>query len=499
MQSSAPATPNVTERRVVLLEKENVRLLKLVEKLGRENAELRGEEGGSQLELARLKENLDRAMNRLYGDSSERLDVKPPEPPPEPRDRPARGHGPRSQPKLPIEEVVVELEGDERCCPSCSGDLEEMNDQFEESEQISVIERVYYVKKVKRQKYRCRCQSAVVTAPAQLTHLPGGRYSLDFAAQSAVDKYIDHLPLDRQTKRMARQGLEVTSQSLWDQLDALASLLEPVHEELRKRVCASKLVHADETPWRLFGQRKGSRRYAWSISNGDSIYFDFLRGRGADDAAAVLEGFEGDLVCDGYISYESLSLRNPKIRLVACWAHIRRKYKDAEKGFPKESRQALEQIAQLYQLEHLRPDLRGLEGDELDEARELDALLREHLQRVVIHRLREWAYSVRASKESGLAKAVKHMLGRWTELTRFLDDPDLPLDNNQAERSLRGPVVGRKIHYGSRSRDGCRVGGCFYSLLETCKLHGVDPHRYLIEAVKAIVETGTVLLPQDLR
>ena len=115
----------------------------------------------------------------------------------------------------------------------------------------------------------------------------------------------------------------------------------------------------------------------------------------------------------------------------------------------------------------------------------------------MVEGLKLWAETVRASKASSLGQAVTYMLNRWEQLTHFLSDASLPLDNNAAERSLRGPVVGRKVHYGSRSRDGCRVAGCMYSLLETCKLHGVEPRLYLVAAAKAAIESEVVLTPQD--
>ena len=144
--------------------------------------------------------------------------------------RPAqRGHGTRPQERLPVLEHVSELPENERDCKVCNGQLEAMSGQYEESEEITVTERSYTLLVHRRQKYRCRCNANVTTAPGPLKLIPGGRYSLDFAAHVAVQKYSDHLPLERQVEIMARHGLQTTSQSLWDQLEAGAELLKPTY------------------------------------------------------------------------------------------------------------------------------------------------------------------------------------------------------------------------------------------------------------------------------
>lgn len=117
--------------------------------------------------------------------------------------------------------------------------------QIEDSEEISVIERRFVVTTHKRQKYRCACNAAILTAPAPQKLIEGGRYSLEFAVEVAVQKYAEHLPLDRQVRQMGRQGLVMTSQTLWDQSYALSRVLLPAYVARPSQVLAAEVVHAD--------------------------------------------------------------------------------------------------------------------------------------------------------------------------------------------------------------------------------------------------------------
>ncbi len=144
---------------------------------------------------------------------------------------------------------LIELAGTARDCNVCGGVLVPMGEQFEESEEITVIERKFVRTVHRRQKYRCACNACVVTAPAPERLIPGGRYSIDFAVDVVIAKYLDHLPLERQVRMMMREGLEVSSQTLWDQLWAAAGHLRPSYQAIRAHLSRFELLHADETHW----------------------------------------------------------------------------------------------------------------------------------------------------------------------------------------------------------------------------------------------------------
>ena len=113
----------------------------------------------------------------------------------------------------------------------------------------------------------------------------------------------------------------------------------------------------------------------------------------------------------------------------------------------------------------------------------------------ILDKLRAWALEQRGLPKSLLRKATDYMLRHWSALTRFLDNPFVPLHNNRTERALRSLVLGRKNHYGSRSKRGTQVAAIFYTLLDTCLLNGIDPSDYLVRAVTAAIEEDRIVLP----
>ena len=180
---------------------------------------------------------------------------------------------------------------------------------------------------------------------------------------------------------------------------------------------------------------------------------------------------------------------------------MRRKYVEAEPRYPGPCRAVLDLIGRLYAIEAQVPALSpGATAEERAATRTLRACLRAEQSREIVGEIRAWALGQRVLPESSLGKAITYMLALWVGLTRFLNDPRIPIDNNHTERGLRGVVLGRKNHYGSRSQRGTEVAALFYSLIESGKLCGVDPKAYLLQAVHAALATpGTVTLPHTLR
>lgn len=230
-----------------LLEKENARLHKRLQAVLNDNATLRGEDGAKQyeLEVVRLQEQLAAMQRKLYGASSERRprgagnDDK--------KDKPKPPEGRREQKSLPIEEVVHELDEADRVCCECGNALCEWEGQSEDSEEIDLVVRSFVLKKHRRKKYRCTCGAAPQTAPGPLRLPGGGLYSIDFVIEVVLGKYWMHLPLERQARDMVRQGLDMGTSTLWDQIEKLARVLSPAYDALRLHVLDSPLVHADET------------------------------------------------------------------------------------------------------------------------------------------------------------------------------------------------------------------------------------------------------------
>jgi transposase len=471
--------------------RENERLTARLSDLYKQVADAKGEAAAQlRLEITALEQELARHREKAFQHASEKRPspkgdeagtAKPPQ----------KGHGPREQTKLPIEEVVHDLDDADKVCKACGGQLDEWEGQYEEADEVDVVERRYVIRRHKRKKYRCTCGSCIETAPAPRRLIEGGRYSVAFAISVAVDKYLDHLPLERQVRAMARLGLVADSQTLFDQLWALYQLLVPAYRRLGDAQRARPMLYADESRWPLLGVKgKGAEQtkwHIWTLVSEVGVYYEIYDGRDAGSAEDLLGGFRGYVMCDGYKAYESLAKAYPEIRLVQCWAHVRRNFVECETAFPSQCSQILDLIGRLYEIEKRA-------GGDLEERRRL----RHAESRAVLQEIRRWVFEVPCPPGTPLQEAIAYMTNRWSRLTSFADNPALPLDNNAAERALRGPVVGRKNHYGSRSLRGTQVAALFYSLLESAKLAEIDPAAYLKTAVEAAFAGCEIPLPYEI-
>lgn len=411
-----------------------------------------------------------------------------------------RGHGPRSQPKLPIEIVTHPLADDQLCCEICGGSkLKRMEGQAEEYEEVTVIERAYKIVLHQLWKYSCcDCHSNVVTASAPPRLVPGGRYSNEFAVNVAIDKYADNMPLERQADRMAREGLVVTSSTLVDYLHALTDLFEPVKRELFIWAFDNEpVLNVDETGWPFVDRKTGKRRRtAWCVSSPRAVIHHLLASKSTKTAQKLIGGYEGTVVADGYQVYEALARAEGKegFTLANCWAHVLRKFRDCLENEPQRVPQILDLIGKMYKVE------RQIEGPfpGSEEATAQRLRLRQTESLPISQEIRSWAFSQGGLKRSDFGKAVTYMLKRWAGLTVFLSNPLVPLDNNHAERSLRKLVTGRKVHYGSRSEDGLRFAEVHYSLIDSCRLNDVNPRAYYLHLLHARLEDPqTIILPHE--
>ena len=482
-----------------LQEAELVRLHARLSVLTQKLAQLQGtsESGALQLELLRLSEQLAALQHKMYGPSSEQRPHPAPTTEPEAK-KPQTGHGPTPQPALPHVEQRHEISESERTCPLCQRTMAEFCGQTEDSEEITVIERRFVVTTHQRQKYRCACNAAILTAPGPLKLIEGGRYSLAFAVEVAVQKYEDHLPLDRQVRQMRRQGLGVTSQALWDQIYALSQVLLPAYHALGERVLSADLVQADETPWKLLQKAPTKTWYVWGLHSEYGTYYHLAPSRGQTVAKQLLGRYKGVLQPDGYVVYQTLARGSPDIVPAYCWAHVRRGFFEARLAYPQCER-VLELIAALYAVERSLPAYLHLPPAERAPLIALRTARRQAESAPLVAQILAWAEAQEALPQSSLRKAITYLQNLWPGLVRFVDDGRIPLDTNAMERQLRGVVVGRKNHYGSKTERGTQVAAVFYSLLETAQHVGIPAHVYLHKAAEhALQNPGAFLLPHSL-
>lgn len=469
-------------------------------------------EGKTKADLARkladLQAKLARAQKALFGASSEKRDGEatdpapgnapgdPSAPSPSPSTKPKpKGHGPSAQPKLPVEEVPHDVDEPDKRCTQCGSPLTEWVNGDEISEEIDVLRRQFLLLRHRLKKYVCACGGCVETAIGPEKLFPGARYSIAVAAEIAVLKYLDHMPLERIARAWGRDGLVVTSQTLWDYLERTAQLVKPVYERLQTYVLAQPIVGADETHWRVMAGRggKGTSKtwWVWALTTPKAVVYRLDPTRSEKAAEKLLAGYEGVVVCDGYAAYTSLRAAHAAITLAHCWAHARRAFLDIETAFPLEVAEVTGLIKKLYVAEKDVP--RGPEGDA--ERRRV----RGAVSVDVVGEIFGWVVKTLPEQTPGnsLAAAIRYLAGIWEGLLRFLDNPAVPLDNNASERSMRGPVVGRKNHYGSRSVRGTEVAAQLYSITESAKLAGIDPAAYLDAAIRAGLRGETIPLPHE--
>jgi transposase len=344
---------------------------------------------------------------------------------------------------------------------------------------------------IRRPKYACRaCGEVVVQAPAPARLIEGGLPTEATVAQVLVSKYADHLPLYRQAQIYARQGINLDRSTLADWVGRAAWLLRPVHERLLMRLKTSTKLFADETTAPVLDPGRGRTKtgqlwaYArddrsWCGSDPPGVAYVYAPDRKAERPITHLAGFKGILQVDGYGGYRALAERGD-VQLAFCWAHVRRRfYELAVAGPAPIASEALKRIAELYAVE---TESRGHSADER-------RAHRQEKSRPILDELEPWLRTKLGliSQKTKLAEAIRYTLSRWEGLTRFLDDGRIEIDSNVVERSIRPIALNRKNALFAGSDGGGEHWAIIASLIETCKLCGVEPHAYLEDVITRIV------------
>ena len=331
-----------------------------------------------------------------------------------------------------------------------------------------------------RPKYACRyCKDGVSSPPPPQRPIARGIAGPGLIAQVVVSKFGDHLPLYRQEDIFARHGLHLSRSTLCDWVSAAADLFRPLYELQRRLMLQSAVLWTDDTPVTvLVGGEEGSQRGRFWTYVGDDEHpysvYDFTMSRGRDGPQSVLRNFRGYLHADAYGGYDGVFLRpGSKIIEVACWAHARRKFFDAQKSSPREAHQVLDWIRQLYDIEDRARPLSTAARCELRnrEAAPLLDRLDAYLAQLKSHVL----------PKSALAKALTYARNQWDALRCYTQDGRLTIDNNTSERTLRHQAIGRKnwLFLGSQAA-GPRAA-VLYTILAGAKRHRIEPWAYVRE------------------
>lgn len=471
-----------------------------------ELAAARAELIGARLQIERYKAQLAKLRRMQFGRSSEKLDAEIHQlelvledleedevvraasaVPGERRGRERRHPVRRSLPEHLPREEVLHHPGD--CCPHC-GDRRFSKLGEDVTEILEKIPARLKVIRHVRPKLSCRGCEAVRQAPAPDLPIEKGRPGPGLIAHVVVGKYLDGLPLYRQSAIFGREGVGIERATLADWVGHAAWWLMPLAERVGAHVMGAPVIHTDDTPIAVLapgaGRTKTGRLWAyvlderpWSGTRPPAAFYRFSPDRRGERPRGHLQGYSGAIHADGFSGYEALTRPArgpPAIIQIACWAHARRKFHDVLEatGSPI-AREALRRIQELYAIE---AQINGAAADR----RLAD---RHALAGAILAEMKVWLEEQRRrlSAKTTLAGAIQYTLTRWEALTRYTQDGRCAIDNNPAERALRGIAITRKNFLFLGSETGGERAAAIYSVLETAKLNGLDPEAYLADVI----------------
>ena len=408
------------------------------------------------------------------------------------KDKAAQRRASRGALPAHLPRIEVTLTPDDTACPCCRTAMVVIGEDT--SERLDVIPAQFRVVVTRRPKLACRtCPGTVVQAPAPPRLIEGGLPTEAMVAHVLVARYADHLPLYRQAQILGRQGVIVERSTLSFWLGYAAAEVAPVVARLREMILASTRIFADETVVPVLDPGRGRTKqgYFWAIASDDrpwagsqppAVVYSYAPGRGQIHANTLLGGYRGILQCDGYAAYKKFAgskPADPAITLVFCWAHVRRGFCDLAKAKAPIAMEALQRIAALYEIE---ARIRGKGA--------ADRLVVRHIEsRPLVAELRVWfeAQLAKLPARSPTAEAIRYALNHWNGLQRFLEDGRIELDNNSVERAMRPVALSRKNSLFAGSDEGGENWACLASLIETCKLNGVNPQVYFTDLLTRLV------------
>ena len=419
------------------------------------------------------------------------------------RKRPARKPFPAH---LPRERVIVP--GPTTCACCGSSKLAKLGEDVTET--LEVVPRQWKVVQLVREKFTCRDCEKISQAPAPFHVLPRGFAGPSLLAMILFEKYGQHQPLNRQSERYAREGIDLSVSTLADQVGGCAMVLRPLYELIRAHVFAGDRVHGDETTVPVLAKHQTRKGRLWTYVRDDKPFagpappaavFFYSRDRTGEHPERHLTGYAEILQADAYAGFLRLyeaDRRPGPIREASCWAHGRRKFFELADVAAKTRGQlsvlaplAVEAVQRIDAIFDIEREING---------RSVDERLAERRERAVplVDDLEAWMRAQRAklSRHNDVGKAMDYMLKRWATFTRFLDDGRICLTNNAAERALRGIALGRRSWLFAGSDRGGERAAVIYTLIQTARLNDVDPQAWLADVLARINDHNVQRLDQ---
>lgn len=335
----------------------------------------------------------------------------------------------------------------------------------------------HYVIQIIRRKYAKADGSGVVIGKMPPRAIEKGIVHDSLLADMIVSKFVDHLPLYRQSKILAREGVQICSSTMSDWMAVCGRLLEPLYETLKKEVLKSDYLQVDESPIKVQDKKKKGtthRGYQWIYYDVSLklVLFDYQKGRGREGPRQMLKKYKGYLQTDGYGVYEEFG-KIPGITLLGCMAHARRYFEQALDNDHQRASYFLRQVQQLYHIEQT------LRDENADWEKRLE--IRHRLAVPILEKLKNWLAKeqTKVLPKSAVGKAIHYSLVRWDKLTRYANHGGLEIDNNPIENQIRPLALGRKNYLFAGSHTSAKHIAIFYSILGSCQQHGLNPFEYL--------------------
>jgi len=390
----------------------------------------------------------------------------------------APGHGRKRRARLPAEEIEHDLPHDEKYCPVCGKPLE----PFPGTEDSEVVDwEVRLVRRVhKRKRYRptCRCRAVpgIVTAPCPPKLIPKGMFSCGFWVELLLNKYLHGMPVYRITKALEMENLAVSQGTLTGGLKKIGELLEPVYGRILERSQRARHWHMDETGWWVFVEVDGKtnhRWWLWVICAAETCSYIIDPSRSSRVPREHLgDHAQGIVSSDRFSAYKILPKR---FAIAYCWAHVRRDFLRIRNGHEDLAPWANRWLARINELFRINRSRRAAQPGS-DSFRQADGSLRDLLRRMRQRAGRQLnSPCLHLPQRKALISLRKH----WQGLTIFVDHPEIPMDNNLAERQLRFAVVGRKNYYGNGATWSARLTAALFTILQTLLRNNIHPKRWL--------------------
>jgi transposase len=403
------------------------------------------------------------------------------------------GHGRHHHTELPVREEWTDLAAEQKCCPQCHKALMPLYDS-EDSELVEVEVRAYR-RRIRRRRYRPTCDCGVlpgtVIAPGVPKIIPQGGYGVSFWVQVLLDKFLLQRPTNRLLMHWELElGLDVSPGTIAGGLKWLAPLFDALFEPLLERNLSEGRWHADETRWLVLAEvpeKQSSRWWLWVFASETTVLYYIEPSRSSEVPKAHFgREAEGIVSVDRYSAYKALLRDAEHLVLAFCWAHVRRDFLGVARQWPSQQDWAqawVDRIGQLYRLN----DQRLLLKPKAAEYAKADVRLREAIEQTARERDAQLSSEELRPPQRKVLESLKT---HWDGLTVFVEHPEVPMDNNRAERLLRNPVVGRKNYYGSQSLWSSQLAAMLFSLFQTLQLWGINPKVWLTAYLQQCAELG---------